>query len=471
MPRNRLNLDFSLQYTDERIDFINKYITRKEFEANPLTTQEIETIGNYILWGKDRKTGLNPRQDGSLIMPSKFGDWTDDVKCDSLESLIEQPGFNEAQLCGSSTAATRIRKEKFSRKDAIESAPDHIKPIFERLFWDIDKLDLAIELWELAHGKRKKEIRPSLIQKFGAAAIEEIDKSVSDWSQYVYLKKKHELIELRRQQYTLKDSYAAIATRHTAPTITESENWDWDVDVAILPLGLKQNDRLGQLVFGEPGTVDPNNLGEEDLKKISDLVWEKKRIEDNNNNSNNAIGNTFIKTTDVHGGQSKKRIQPLDFRNEDHIYQLLQMSEELRAEGLEADWRTNTQSLIDTLDFYIACAQLSEVEQEICYLKIKKERNDKIAAIINKKYNKGYTANYISTIFKQRIIKKIAAAARLHLETIENIFFPEEFKICTYCGRTLLKSSENFTKRSRSSDGFSPRCKQCEKEIRQGGKQ
>lgn len=134
MPKNRLNLDFSLQYIDERVEFVNKYIEKKEFAANPLTNQEIETIGNYILWGKDRKTGLNPRQDGSLIMPSKFGDWADDAKCDSLDSLVEQPGFNEAQLCGNTKVATRIKKEKFSRKQALESAPDHIRVILEQLF-------------------------------------------------------------------------------------------------------------------------------------------------------------------------------------------------------------------------------------------------------------------------------------------------------------------------------------------------
>lgn len=473
MPKNRLDLDFSLQYIDERVEFVNKYIEKKEFAANPLTNQELETIGNYILWGKNRKTGLNPRQDGSLIMPSKFGDWVDDAKCDSLDSLVEQPGFNEAQLCDNAKVVTRIKKEKFSRKQALESAPEYIRVILEQLFWDIDKLDLEIELWELKHGKRTKEIRPSLIKKFGAAAIEEMGKTISKWNQYRYLKKKHELVELRRQQYTLRDSYSAVATRHTAPAVSDFEGWDWDVDVAILPLGLKDGSRLGQLVFGEPGTVDPNSLGEEDLEKISDLVWEKKKIEKRKQSREENLGiekKVINGVTYVECGQPKKGIQLLDFRNEDHIYQLLQLSEELRAEGAESEWRTNTQSLIETLDFYIACAQLSEVEQEICYLKTRKEKNDKIAAIVNKKYGKGYTANYISTIFKQRVVKKIAAGARLHLETIENIFFPEEFKTCTCCGRTLLRTSDNFTKRTRSSDGFSPRCKQCEKEIRQGGK-
>lgn len=92
-----------------------------------------------------------------------------------------------------------------------------------------------------------------------------------------------------------------------------------------------------------------------------------------------------------------------------------------------------------------------------------------IAAAVNKKYGKSYTQNYISTIFRQKIIPKINRAASYHEEIIANIFFPEEFKTCCRCGETMLRVPDNFMRRSRSSDGFSSRCKRCEKEARQGG--
>jgi hypothetical protein len=61
-------------------------------------------------------------------------------------------------------------------------------------------------------------------------------------------------------------------------------------------------------------------------------------------------------------------------------------------------------------------------------MKLKKEKNTDISYYINHKYGKSYTPNYISTIFKQKIVVKIAEAARMHEEIISNIFFPENFK-------------------------------------------
>ena len=102
-------------------------------------------------------------------------------------------------------------------------------------------------------------------------------------------------------------------------------------------------------------------------------------------------------------------------------------------------------------------------------MKLKKRKNSDIAYDINHKWKKAYTANYISTIFRQRIIPKINEAAAYHEKIIENLCFPEEFKTCTCCGRTLLKDSINFTKKSRSKDGFTARCKRCEKQARTKG--
>ena len=102
-------------------------------------------------------------------------------------------------------------------------------------------------------------------------------------------------------------------------------------------------------------------------------------------------------------------------------------------------------------------------------MKLAKKKNTDIAWDINHKYNKSYTPNYISTIFRQRIIPKINEAATMHKEIISNIFFPENFKRCTTCGELKLRCPENFTRKSRANDGFASRCKVCEKKARQGG--
>ena len=58
---NRLQLDFKLTTTDERADFLNEYLQRPEFMKRPPTEDELETMGNYLLWGKDPITGLNAK--------------------------------------------------------------------------------------------------------------------------------------------------------------------------------------------------------------------------------------------------------------------------------------------------------------------------------------------------------------------------------------------------------------------------
>ena len=110
--------------------------------------------------------------------------------------------------------------------------------------------------------------------------------------------------------------------------------------------------------------------------------------------------------------------------------------------------------------------QITEPQLEILRFKEQHKKNSDIADYINKKYGKSYTANYISTIFRQKIIVKINEAAELHRDTIENCFFPENFKKCTDCGRILLLDSRNWVRKARSKDGFQNRCKICERKAR-----
>ena len=112
------------------------------------------------------------------------------------------------------------------------------------------------------------------------------------------------------------------------------------------------------------------------------------------------------------------------------------------------------------------------IDENIAFgLKIKKKTNNEIQKYINKKYQKSYTINYISTIFRQKIIPSICEAVEYHQEIIGNLFFEENFKKCSMCGKELLLSKYNFIKKSRSKDGYSNRCKICEKEERKRKKE
>jgi hypothetical protein len=74
MAQNRLHLDFSINGTKDRRDFVDAYVQRPEFLRSPLTEDELETIANYILWGKD-PDGLNATQRGEIQIETRNKTW------------------------------------------------------------------------------------------------------------------------------------------------------------------------------------------------------------------------------------------------------------------------------------------------------------------------------------------------------------------------------------------------------------
>ena len=56
MAYSRLRLDFNIDKATDRKAFLDKYI-EEEFtkKGKTLTQDELEMMGNYILWGKDEQ--------------------------------------------------------------------------------------------------------------------------------------------------------------------------------------------------------------------------------------------------------------------------------------------------------------------------------------------------------------------------------------------------------------------------------
>lgn len=433
---NRLHLDFQIESIDDRNKFLEEYLQREEFIKKPLTEEELETCANYILWGKD-KDGKNVVQRKEIQIKTKNGTW-DKREDDSLDALLETPSFNEATIIGPNSVRTKIPREVFSRTKALKDAPDALKPIFKDLFYQIDKLDLTLNYYDLAHGKRKNPPREELLQQFTPEEQLQLEEDSKHLNQFKYLKMRHLLVELRRQQFTLKDSYSSIIQRHTVPSVEYMPNSiSFETEISVLPLGTKNKNKIASLIFRDE--YIPSEYTEEELQSISNFLWEKKK-----------------ESNDI----------TIDFRELEHVYNLFTLFFDLEDEALKKEIESETGSLLQTLKFYTDMADLSEAQREILNLKVRKYKNQDIANIINQKYNKSYTANYISTIFRQKIIRQINEAAQFHEEIIGNLFFPENFKRCTCCNKMMLRAPENFVRKTRAKDGFSNRCKRCDKADR-----
>ena len=86
---------------------------------------------------------------------------------------------------------------------------------FLDLFHQIDTIELGINFYEMAHSKRTKFSRDSLTKEFLPEEIAQIQTNSQKWSQAKYLKMRHIVVELRREQFTMRDTYVTKITRHS----------------------------------------------------------------------------------------------------------------------------------------------------------------------------------------------------------------------------------------------------------------
>ena len=444
MKNNRLKLDFSIPTAVGRQEFLNIYLNQPQFKECPPTEEELETMGNYLLYGKD-EDGKNATQRKEIFIKSKYSDWDNAKAEDSLDELMESPAFNEATLRKITANHYKVKRQKFCREEALKTAPPELIPEFEQLFRRIDELDLIINFYDLHHGRRKKPPREPLLRKFTEEEIADAEEASRHINAFNYLKKRHLLIELRREQYTLRDTYKPIITQNQIPRYAlqlEQAPPTFDTEIEIYPLWLNNNSDLAKAIFipfsdfGRPETI-PN---EELLKKITLKMWKKKEA--------------------IRGKQF------FDFSSIEHLYYLMSLYFDFHSARYDPDIDSTVPNFFKTLEYYIEQANLTDLEKEILDLKVQKVKNADIVTHLKKKYNKQYTQNYISTIYKQHIIGKIAAAASYHCELIENLAYPENFKQCYRCKKMYLRTTQNFVRKKGAKDGLTNRCKQCDKEIR-----
>ena len=428
MPKNRLNLNFALETAEDRAQFVRDYMDTITFTPNET---ELETISNYILWGKT-SNGKNVQQNGEVELKK----WTE-APVESLEALAENPGFSEASLRSLHEPPARIPRIVFNRQEALRNAPDHLKAVFNDLFRQIDEIELELNYYELWTGKRKTPPREKLEQAFSEEERKDINEKALRLSQFKYLKLRHLLVDLRAQQYTYYDTYTTKIIPHIGARepVINSENIYIGEDITIYPAGLKNNSSLSQKIFPEDRMPNPSDFQRNELKEISKLLWAPQT-------------NIFI-----------------DFTNPEHVLNIYLMREDLKDQQLEdpSNLYGAAGRILATLEYYEHNANLTSLQKDLLELKLQNISNFGIAKQINQTYNKTYNENYISTIFHQKVIPQVASAALAHREILENIFYPENFKKCRDCGRVLLLTSDNFMRQKKSSDGFAPRCKICEK--------
>lgn len=140
----------------------------------------------------------------------------------------------------------------------------------------------------------------------------------------------------------------------------------------------------------------------------------------------------------------------VDFGNWRHIYALLKFYSGMKTvidDNIDRDWWEP----YDFLDYLIERVRWSPEQKHILVRKIDRVPNETIVEELRQLGYKSYSVNYISTIWKQHISKRIAKHAYLYMKekthkidgSVANMI---NWKVCPTCGRTLYADEINFGK-------------------------
>lgn len=395
---SKFKLDFNIYSSKDRLEAI------KQIDLAQLTKTELETVTNYVLYGKDEDgTSIVDRKE--IQIKTKFNSYQRN-KTVSLEGLMESPTFDE----------NIFQKDKTIYKKAKPSIKDFSK---EKL----SKIPGMIELWE-----QIDKIQDILDQNLGKKEKEENTPTLSQ-DQIYYLN--HQLIELRTQQYYLLDSESqTIMGKKNRFEFHESPT-EKDCSYPILPRGVMKSEK--DFNFKNPYY---------DKESRAAALQEEEILES---------GKPYF-----------------DFRNEEHLYQLIQHYGDLKAQ-IKNHPDSLINNLLWTLDFYIEKANLSEQQMLIVNDKKYKIPNKSIREHLIDELGIEHRENYISTIWN-KAVGLIVEAVELNYDEFLCKDYQKAWKRCNRCGEWLLRDPRNFVRKAKASDGLTGRCKCCDKEVRKSMK-
>ena len=417
------SLDYSIERDIDRVAAVKDILD--SLPTDPTQT-ELEQMGSYILYGKD-ENGKNAVQRGDTYDGNsrRFNSFkTAEDKVVSLDEVLENPMADQQQLMSPHKRSvynlkkTTIKRPKYDKKtgELIDIGDGDI-PGIQDLWERIDHLEHWIAILE-------KRLPPD-----ETTTVFEVDS-------YRLYQLKHQLIDMRRHQYYLKDSYKPtlffVAADHP-----KQQFIDWSSDSQYwMPLEQWQRKVSNSL-----------------LSSVS------KNLEDYETRINEK-GETEVKWV--------VRRHTFDWENPKHVRALIN-NYDLLYDFFKEKLNTYGRTLIFDFERYLEMANLTDLRKFILNCKIKKMQYPEIADLMEAQFGIRYNENHLSEIVAREIPEKIAAVATKHRMILETP--QDQLKVCYTCGRALPRHKLFFARNASRKDGFSSNCKECErlKRIERGG--
>lgn len=225
----KFKLDFSIESSKDRMEAI------KSIPLETLTKKELETVTNYVLYGKD-EDGTSIVQRKEIQIKTKFDSYQKEHTT-SLDALMESPTFDEGIFQKNKVVYKKV-------KPTIDR--EQVKDILgmKELWEAIDRLK---NIYDQNSGKKPREENTPVLNQ----------------TQLYYLN--HQLIELYQQQYQLKDIKFPTVFGKKNKADFHDNPLDYQLSFPILPRGIfsQENDWLFMEPFRITATAAQANLERE----------------------------------------------------------------------------------------------------------------------------------------------------------------------------------------------------------------
>ena len=414
--KKKYSLDFTIVRDTDRLIAIQNILDTMETDPSPT---ELEQMASYILYGKD-EDGMNSIQRNEITDrdTKRYKSYkTKDDKVQSLDEIMDVPGFDERQL------KSAYKRDAYTVPKPFIARPKYDKKTGEMIDPGDSDVPGMLEQWEaIARWQRMLDIAQ------GKIPPQEGDTIVSD--PYRIYQLKHNLIDIRKHQYYLKDS--------AKPTIhfqnldhPKAQFYDWCADsfywIPYSDWEYRVNHSYTTRI--SKNLKDYETRGEGDQLEVKWVVCE----------------HTF------------------DWENPKHVRALLNHYHTMY-EALRDKLDTYGRTLLWDFDRYVQLCEFSELRQFLIGLRKQGMAYDDILEEMRATYAVDYSPNYLVSIVNTEVPNKIARIARML--RIDNETPPEKRKTCIHCGKSLPNDPMFFSRNNTHKDGLSNTCKECDRASR-----
>ena len=414
--KKKYSLDFSIVRDCDRLRAVQEILDTMATDPSPT---ELEQMASYILYGKDEEGNNSIQRKETIDKDKRYKSYkTKDDKVQSLDEMMEVPGFDEQQLRSAykrdsyTVPKPTINKPKYDKKtgEMIDPGDSDVPGMIEQ--WEI--IDRWQRMLDIAQGK---------------IAANESDTLVTD--PYRVYQLKHNLIDIRKHQYYLKDS--AKPTLHFQNLDhPKPQFYDWS----------------GDAFYWLPYDQWEYRVNHSYTSRIS------KNIKDYETRTN-AKGEIEVRwlVCEHH----------FDWENPKHIRALLNQYYMLY-DALKEKLNTYGRTLLWDFDRYVSLCGFSELRLFLINLRKQGMAYEDILDEMRAHYAIEYSPNYLVSIVSSEVPKKIAQVAKkLRIEQDTPM---EKRKKCIHCGRMLPMDLLFFSKNNAHKDKLSNTCKECDRASR-----